>query len=181
MGELDPLRGSAVLARRSAPDPLDGMMSVRGFRLAWLLVLVAHVGCASAEVRSSARSVQELAISALVQRAAREAPADSAVIAVCVKGRRVNSSALQSLKPHTSTPLVSCDRSYDSRDGSYFDRATGKSLWAVDLESVQLNGQAASADGSVHCGITCGGRHQISLAQANGVWSVVEIRELTVF
>jgi len=25
LGELDPLRGSAVLARRSAPDPLDDM------------------------------------------------------------------------------------------------------------------------------------------------------------
>jgi len=36
LGELDPLRGSAVLARRSAPDPLYGMKELERLQ-AWYL------------------------------------------------------------------------------------------------------------------------------------------------
>ena len=149
-------------------------------RLAFV-VLGVSLGCASAPNLSPSRRAQEQAILALIQRASREAPATSAVLAVCVNGQRTSRSVLERLQSQSSTPLVSCNRAFDSRDGKYFDRATEKRLWAVDLTDVQLNGPSGSAEGSVHCGLTCGGSHLITLAQANGVWSVVETLEVSVF
>jgi hypothetical protein len=134
-------------------------------------------GCAT----TYQNGASEQALLALVRRAEKEAPAESSLIAVCANERRVSAHLLDRLQAHTATPLVACDRRFDSRDGRYFDRSTKKRLWAVNLGLVTLAGQRGSAEGSVHCGITCGGSHRITLVQSNGEWSVVELLPVLVF
>lgn len=118
---------------------------------------------------------------ALIRRVSREAPASSTLIAVCAGGQRIGRKALERLQSRSVTPLVSCDRPFDSREDGYFDRATEKRLWAVNLTSLELDGLSGTAEGSVHCGLTCGGDHLMTLAQAGGVWSVVETIGISVF
>jgi hypothetical protein len=139
--------------------------------------MVMGAGCAT----TYQNGASEQALLALIRRAAREAPADSALIAVCANEQRISAHLLERLQAHSTTPLVACDRRFDSRDGRYFDRSTKKRLWAVNLGSLTLGEQVGSAEGSVHCGITCGGSHRITLAQSNGEWSVVELLEISVF